>query len=304
MASSFDNVLLSILYSAIAGGGPEFATAIVRSGAGGAIAQRNINREDFISRYEIDYLELDAARRRELREFAVLRQGMARAFRFLPPDDNVINDVVGIKNTEGDIVPVYSTNGTVSRFYLVRHYSDPGYAYTRWITKPSPLDNWTISIALASEPGNILASATFPGGYVSNPFPALPVYRSVVLPQFGVVTLYYNLGILKFATTPPAGHVITVFGVFHVPVTFTDDWQKFQVDEVGISEFKVQLEEVMPVELGITPDSPLPPFTDTIPPTVPGNFAATVVSSSEIDVTWTASTDNEGVVAGYELEIT
>jgi hypothetical protein len=43
------------------------------------------------------------------------------------------------------------------------------------------------------------------------------------------------------------------------------------------------------------------PSTDTTPPTQPGSPKATPVSSSRIDLTWTASTDNVGVT-GYRLE--
>ena len=39
---------------------------------------------------------------------------------------------------------------------------------------------------------------------------------------------------------------------------------------------------------------------DTTPPTTPGNVAATAVSSSQINLTWSASTDNVGV-AGYKI---
>jgi DNA-binding beta-propeller fold protein YncE/lysophospholipase L1-like esterase len=39
---------------------------------------------------------------------------------------------------------------------------------------------------------------------------------------------------------------------------------------------------------------------DTTPPTVPGPLTATAVSTSEIDLTWSASTDNVGV-AGYKI---
>jgi len=42
------------------------------------------------------------------------------------------------------------------------------------------------------------------------------------------------------------------------------------------------------------------PTPDTTPPTVPGSLTATAVSSSEIDLTWAASTDNVGV-AGYKI---
>ena len=40
--------------------------------------------------------------------------------------------------------------------------------------------------------------------------------------------------------------------------------------------------------------------TDTTPPTVPANLTATAVSSSQINLTWAASTDNVGV-AGYKI---
>ena len=40
---------------------------------------------------------------------------------------------------------------------------------------------------------------------------------------------------------------------------------------------------------------------DTIPPTAPSNLAATAVSSSQINLTWTASTDNVGVT-GYQVQ--
>ncbi len=41
-------------------------------------------------------------------------------------------------------------------------------------------------------------------------------------------------------------------------------------------------------------------LTDTTPPSQPGSFAATAISSSRIDLSWTASSDNVGVVA-YDL---
>ena len=42
------------------------------------------------------------------------------------------------------------------------------------------------------------------------------------------------------------------------------------------------------------------PAADTLPPTVPTGVAAAAVSSSEIDLSWAASTDNVGV-AGYRV---
>ncbi len=43
-----------------------------------------------------------------------------------------------------------------------------------------------------------------------------------------------------------------------------------------------------------------PPPTDTTPPTTPTNLQATFISSSQINLAWTASTDNVGV-AGYRV---
>ncbi|MBP6964508.1 MAG: N-acetylmuramoyl-L-alanine amidase [Armatimonadetes bacterium] len=40
---------------------------------------------------------------------------------------------------------------------------------------------------------------------------------------------------------------------------------------------------------------------DTEPPTVPANLSAAAVSSTRIDLTWTPSTDNSGVVSGYKV---
>ena len=44
---------------------------------------------------------------------------------------------------------------------------------------------------------------------------------------------------------------------------------------------------------GVVP--PPPPTSDTTPPTTPGNFQTTASSSSQINLTWNASTDNIGV---------
>jgi len=43
------------------------------------------------------------------------------------------------------------------------------------------------------------------------------------------------------------------------------------------------------------------PAQDTTPPTAPTNLVATAVSSTQVNLTWTASTDNVGVT-GYKVE--
>src|SRR5271168_282202 len=44
-----------------------------------------------------------------------------------------------------------------------------------------------------------------------------------------------------------------------------------------------------------------PPVQDTTPPTAPANLAATAASGTQINLAWTASTDNVGVT-GYKVE--
>jgi hypothetical protein len=44
-----------------------------------------------------------------------------------------------------------------------------------------------------------------------------------------------------------------------------------------------------------------PPVQDTTPPTAPTNLVATAASPAQINLSWTASTDNVGVT-GYKVE--
>jgi len=71
-----------------------------------------------------------------------------------------------------------------------------------------------------------------------------------------------------------------------------------ELKEVKGSDFEAVDESYLMVD----PDSGQAKQTlpDTQPPTVPMNLTATVVSSSQIDLSWTASTDNVGV-AGYHI---
>ncbi|HMC21354.1 MAG TPA: Ig-like domain-containing protein, partial [Thermoanaerobaculia bacterium] len=52
---------------------------------------------------------------------------------------------------------------------------------------------------------------------------------------------------------------------------------------------------------GTTQAPPPPPPSDTTPPTVPTGLAATPVSSTQINLTWNASTDSGSGVAGYKI---
>jgi|GEM_PF-6801070 len=285
--TSFHEVAISPLFSAIASGGPEWATAIVRSGEGGSIAHRAETREDYISKYEIDYSLLEPARLSELRTFALLRKGMANAFRFLAPDDHKLTlENVGWYNpASGDVEYLSQTPGgnTNSIFYFIRHYSDQANAYTRRIVKPSPFDDLVISV-------NGSTVATILKNTVLGPFGTIPQtsFGSFSLGGTHHFTIDWWQGKLMFAAPPPAGWVIKVSGAYHVPVTFADDWQKFMVDEVGLSEFKVGLEEVLPIELGLAPTSG---------PATPTGFGVQSTPAGGVTLQWNAVAG----AAGYEV---
>jgi hypothetical protein len=56
-----------------------------------------------------------------------------------------------------------------------------------------------------------------------------------------------------------------------------------------------------PLQDGGTTPPPPPPPTDTTAPSAPSNLTASAISSSQINLSWTASTDNVGVT-GYRVE--
>jgi chitodextrinase len=69
------------------------------------------------------------------------------------------------------------------------------------------------------------------------------------------------------------------------------------VDEVRIYNRALSVAEIIDV-MNDTGDPPPPP--DTTPPSVPTGLSATAISSSQINLSWTASTDNVGVT-GYRI---
>ncbi len=71
------------------------------------------------------------------------------------------------------------------------------------------------------------------------------------------------------------------------------------IDEVRIYNRALSTQEVLGIFNDTGSATPLPP-TDTAAPSVPANLSASAVSSSQINLSWTASTDNTAV-AGYRI---
>jgi chitodextrinase len=69
--------------------------------------------------------------------------------------------------------------------------------------------------------------------------------------------------------------------------------------------FEFDIRDVQVYSLGSAPTStPTPPATtttDTTPPSIPTGLATTSVSGSEVDLKWTASTDPDSAVYGYDV---
>lgn len=255
MPTSMHEILLNPEYAPFFKGGPEWATAITRSGAGGAIAHRNQNREDYVSRYEVNYALLTDPLRDQLRSFAILRHGMANAFRFLATDKFFLdNELVGRLNaTTGEVErlnPATGTNGTDTNFYLVQYYEDIANQYTRRIIKPSPYNEFFIIIAPASAPDDVTMISLTPGSGLSG----LPLYGTANYGdevEDGSVQMDYTTGVITFSHAPASGLLIKATGVFHLPVCFTEDWHKMTIDVQSVSDSTISVEEVLPVELGI-----------------------------------------------------
>lgn len=253
MPTSFHNVLLDVYYSDFANGGPEWATAVIRSGEGGPIGHRAQSAEDFRSRYEIEFAEIEKDRQVGLYNFAVLRRGMANAFRFLAPDSNVLEGepVARYNSTTGNLEVVTETNGTDTVFYLCRYFQDITNDYIKRICCPSPLDQFRLELAFAVSPDDLQVVDLVPGGESLG----YPLYGEGLygedLGSTTIIVLDFNTGILTCSPALPAGLTIKTFGVHHWPACFASDWHKAGIDYAAIGKLSVGLEEQLPIELGI-----------------------------------------------------
>jgi hypothetical protein len=253
VATSFDDVLLDVSYSNDASGGPGWVTAIIGSGEGGAIKHRAITAEDMRSQYKIDFSEVERDRRVGLYSFSVLRQGMARAFRFLAPDNNTLEGepVARYNSTTGELEVVTSTNGTDTEYYFVQHYQDIANEYLKRICCPSPLDPCFLIIAPVASPDDVQQVTLTPVSGVSG----LPLYGEGLygeeIGSQSAITLNFKTGKLTCAPALPGGLFIRVFCVHHWPVCFTEDLHEQMIDDATFSKIKIGLEEQLPIELGI-----------------------------------------------------
>ena len=126
--------------------------------------------------------------------------------------------------------------------------------------------------------------------------------QAVADTTWGEKTVNYN-------TAPALGNLISTSGAITAnswvnldvtPLIAGDGLYSIGIRTLSSSAMSLQSKEATTnqPQLILTFGSAPPP--DTQAPSVPGNLTGTAVSSSEIDLSWTASTDNIGVV-GYDV---
>ncbi len=89
-------------------------------------------------------------------------------------------------------------------------------------------------------------------------------------------------GNLNYSGLSGAGRYVRIYGTA-------------RATQYGYSIFELN---VYGTSAPVSPTSPPPAISDSTPPTAPGNLTAQTASSGQINLAWTASTDNIGVV-GY-----
>ncbi|WP_353200768.1 DUF2460 domain-containing protein [Sandarakinorhabdus sp.] len=171
-----------------AAGGPAFSTQVVVTGSGAE--QRNAEWADARLEYDAGLGIRSEADLAQLLAFFRARRGQAHGFRFLDPLDN--SSAANGSDPAATDQSLGSSNGSNTRFALVKHYGDAGLAddppQRRRITRP-----WPESVVVAVN-GEAQTGWTLQAG-----------------------------GHIDFAVPPPAGAVVSAGYRFDVPVRFASD---------------------------------------------------------------------------------
>ena len=232
--AEFEEVELSRDYTDYAKGGPMFETGMVGNTPG--TQQRNINRQDAIREYEIQFEGANNWEIDQLEQFFVTKYGRAIGFRFYPARD---------RRFQGDLIGI--GDGVETDFKLKRIYTGGSVTIERRIVKPVVNDLLlSVSNGSTDEYAGLSDGA---GGWL------MPSWSDI---DFGggvplyIVTVDWNTGDVVFDVAPPnLAEIRAVGGDYNVPVFFESD--KFEsTDYSTFSDWSgVKLVEALPIVLGI-----------------------------------------------------
>ena len=204
-------------------------------------------------------------------------------------------DAVGVSGyriyRNGSTTPLATVTAT--------NYSDTGLAASTTYSYTVRAFDAAGNVSNASGAGS--ASTSAPSGDVTPPSaPGTPSYTVVSSSRIdlGWAPSTDNVGVAGYriyrngSTTPLATEVFARYADISVAGSTTYTYTVRAFDAAG---------NVSNASATITATTPAGPSgSDTVAPTVPGTPAATAISSTRIDLTWTASTDAVGV-SGYRI---
>ena len=187
-----------------------------------------------------------------------------------------------------------------------------GMTLSAWV-HPTALSTWRTVLLKERSGGLVYAlyasdQASHPNTYIniggsdfeSTGPTALPlnVWNNLAATYDGSALRVYINGV-QVSSRPVAGSLLSSTGALRIGGNSV--WgEYFQglIDEVRIYSRVLTAAEIQ-TDMNTPVGAPPPP--DTAPPTDPTNLGATAVGTSQINLTWTGSTDNVGV-SGYRVE--
>lgn len=222
MSFAFFEGIIDPDYAPNAEGGPEFGNRVFQSPDSGLEAI-TIGRAKARHKYTINWELMSHSAQKGLRDFFYALGGMQTGFRFIAPDDNVLDyELIGTGNgsaTAFNIIKTYKATA-------LAEYGGATLSYVRRIVKPAA---GTIDV------------------YKSDAIQTLVTG----VPSAGQVSVNYTTGVVTFGTAPAADAPINVTGNFHVPVRFGGDYFNPKYD-ISADLSSVELLELLPQVLGIT----------------------------------------------------
>ncbi len=178
-----------------------------------------------------------------------------------------------------------------------------GMTLEAWVNPSTVTNIWRDVIFKGND--NYYLEATSPSG--------VPVAGGTFGKAFGVTALPVNTWTHLAATYDGATLRLYVNGVpvsssRSAPIATSSNPLEIGGDSIygqyfqgAIDEVRIYNRALSPAEIQTDMNTPVASTPDTTPPTNPTNLSAVTVTSNRVDLAWTASTDNTGVI-GYRVE--